>query len=120
MYLLSQGEGLVRDVMPPGSELLKIVADKLDTESGPWENNWRQLAYHLNIPPDVYQGFETKEPLKSPTKEVMRWLVVDSPDKTLTDIVKALENIQRNDAIQIITRHFPETISEYFAHFFIC
>ena len=99
--------------MPPGSELLQMVANKLDTEKVPWEKNWRQLAYHLKIPSHVYQGFETREQRKSPTMEVIRWLVVHSSDTTLIDIVNALEKIQRNDVIQIITQHFPDTDSEY-------
>ena len=104
--------------MPPGSELLQMVADKLDTAKVPWEKNWLQLAYFLQIPSDVYQGFETREQRKSPTMEVIRWLVVHSSDITLIDIVKALEIIQRNDVIQIITQHFPDTVSEYLIEHF--
>ena len=99
--------------MPPGSDLLQMVANKLDTEKVPWEKNWLQLAYHLKIPSHVYQGFETIEQRKSPTMEVIRWLVVHSSDITLIHIVKALEKIQRNDVIQIITQYFPDTVSEY-------
>ena len=99
--------------MPPGSELLQMVANKLDTGNVPWEKNWLQLARYLQIPSHVYQGFETREQRKSPTMEVIRWLVVHSSDITLIHIVKALEKIQRNDVIQIITQHFPGTVSEY-------
>ena len=99
--------------MPPGSDLLQMVANKLDTEKVPWEKNWLQLAYYLQIPSHVYQGFETREQRKSPTMEVFGWLVVHFPDITLIDIVKALEKIQRNDVIQIITQHFPGTVSKY-------
>ena len=113
MYLLYRGETFVKDVMSPGSELLQMVANKLDTEKVPWEKNWLQLAYHLKIPSHVYQGFETIEQRKSPTMEVIRWLVVHSSGITLIDIVKALEKIQRNDVIQIITQHFPGTVSKY-------
>ena len=99
--------------MPPGSELLLMVANKLDTEKVPWEKNWLQLAYYLQIPSHVYQRFETREQRKSPTMEVIRWLVAHSSDKTLNDVVNALEKIKRNDVIQIITQHFPRTVSEY-------
>ena len=100
--------------MPPGSDLLRMVANILDTEKVPWEKKWLQLAYYLQIPSHVYQRFETREQRKSPTVEVIRWLVVHSPGITLIDIVKALEKIQRNDVIQIITQHFPGTVSKYF------
>ena len=99
--------------MPPGSELLQMVANKLDTEKGSWVKNWLQLAYYLQIPSQVYKGFETREQRKSPTMDVFRWLVVHFPDITLIDIVKALDKIQRNDVIQIIMQHFPDTVSEY-------
>ena len=104
--------------MPPGSELLQMVADKLDTEKVPLEKNWLQLANYLQIPSHVYQGFETREQRKSPTMEVFRWLVVQFPDITLIDIVKALEKIQRNDVIKIITQHYPDTVSEYLIEHF--
>ena len=108
----------MKDVMPPGSELLQISADKLDGEKVPWEKNWLQLAYFLQIPSHVYQGFETREQRESPTMEVFRWLVVHFPGITLTDIVKALDKIQRNDVIQIITKHFPDTVSKYLIEHF--
>ena len=104
--------------MLPGSELLLMVADKLDTEKVPWEKNWLQLAFCLQIPSHVYQGFETREQRKSPTMEVIRWLEANSPDITLIDIAKALDKIQRNDVIQIITKHFPDTVSKYLIEHF--
>ena len=116
--MLYRGEIFVKDVMPPGSELLQMVADKLDTEKVPLEKNWLQLANYLQIPSHVYQGFETREQRKSPTMEVFRWLVVQFPDITLIDIVKALEKIQRNDVIKIITQHYPDTVSEYLIEHF--
>jgi len=42
----------------------------------------------------------------------MQQLVARRPGITLKDLVKALEEIQRNDVIQIITRQFPETVGE--------
>ena len=104
--------------MLPGSELLQMVATKLDTEKVPWKKNWLQLAYYLQIPSQVYQEFETRQQRKSPTMDVFRWLVVHFPDITLIDIVKALDKIQRNDVIQIITQHFPDTVSEYLIEHF--
>ena len=104
-------EAILKDVMKPDSELLQTVADKLDIDQSPWAGNWRKLAYYLNIPSGVYLGFgETTTQRKSPTKEIMQWLVARKPNISLFDIVEALEKIQRNDAIQIITQHFPESV----------
>ena len=35
------------------------------------------------------------------------------PEKALRDVAKALDEIQRNDAIQIISEHFPNTVGKY-------
>ena len=99
--------------MTPGSELLQMVADKLNIDDAPWTQSWRKLAYRLEIPSDLYREFDESSGRRtSPTKEVMRWLTVRSPEMTLIDIVKALDKIQRNDAIKIITEKFPDAIGE--------
>ena len=99
--------------MTLGSELLQIVADKLNIDAAPWNQNWRNLAHLLKIPSDLYQEFdETSERRTSPTRELMRWLTVRSPEMTLIDIVKALDKIRRNDAIKIVTEEFPDVIGE--------
>ena len=103
---------LLKDVVTPGSELLQTMADELNREL-PAVEDWRHLACKLEIPIDVRQAFgESGQNLKSPTKEVLQWLVTQFPDTTLVDIVKALDRIQRNDAIQIITKQFPDTVGK--------
>ena len=99
--------------MTPGSELLQMVADKLNIDVAPWNQNWRNLAHLLKIPSGRYQEFdETSERRTSPTRELMRWLTVRSPETTLIEIVKALDTIRRNDAIKIVTEEFPDVIGE--------
>ena len=99
----------VKDVMTPGSQLLQKMADRLDLEI-PAIKDWRHLACKLDVPVDVWRALEQKR--KSPTKEVMLWLAARHPDTTLKDLLKALANIQRYDAIQIITEQFPDTVGE--------
>ena len=99
--------------MIPGSDLLQTVEDKLNNDQVPWVQNWRQLACHLRIPFEAYNEFDVSTGPQSPTKEIMQWLVVRAPDITLVDVVNALEKIQRNDAIQIITQQFPDTVGKY-------
>ena len=99
--------------MIPGSELLRTVEDKLNIDHVPWAN-WREMAHHLKIPSNMYQEFDgSTAERKSPTKEVLQLLMQRTPDLTLIDIVEALEKIQRNDAIQIVTQRFPDTVGEY-------
>ena len=103
----------VKDVMTPESKLLEMVADNLNTDPVPWTQNWRNLAHLLEIPPDLYQEFDESPGRRtSPTREVMRWLTVRSPEMTLIDFVKALDEIRRNDAIKIVTEEFPDAIGE--------
>ena len=88
------------------------MADKLNREI-PGVEDWHHLAYQLDIPVDLRRAFGgSGRRAKSPTKEVMQWLVARFPDTTLKDVVKALDKIQRNDAIQSVTRHFPDTVGE--------
>ena len=102
--------------MTRGSELLQTVADKLNMEQIPGVQSWRNLAHHLGIPHDAYQEFDRKEPRESRTKQVLQWLTARSPDIRLTDVVNALNKIQRNDAIQIITEQFPDMVGKYKCH----
>ena len=104
-------EVLLKDIMAPGSELLQITADKLNREL-PAIENWRNLAFKLKIPAEEISGESTWQKGRSPTKKVMEWVAARFPDTTLKDVVKALDKIQRNDAIQIITKHFPDTVGE--------
>ena len=100
--------------MTPGSELLQTMADKLNREL-PAVENWKNLASKLEIPPDVIREFEGMSKGKekmSPTIEVMKWVAAKFPGTTLIDVVKALDRIQRNDAIKIITEQFPDTVGE--------
>ena len=113
MYFRVTADGAsLKDVMTPGSELLQTMADKLNREI-PGIKDWHHLACKLEVPADIRQAFGGVGPNgKSPTKEIMQWLVARFPDMTLKHVVKALDKIQRNDAIQIITRQFPDTVGE--------
>ena len=98
--------------MIPGSEILQTMADKLDREILGIKD-WHHLAYELDVPVDIRRALGgVGLNGKSPTKEVVQCVVARFPDTTLKDVVKALEEIQRYDAIQIITRQFPDTVGE--------
>ena len=115
-FVFDTDEDLLTNLMTSGSELLQTVAGKLNLEQRPGVQSWRQLADRLEIPHDVYREFGRTEPRKSPTTKVMKLLTARSPDITLIDVVKALNKIQRNDAIQIITEQFPGTVGKYKCH----
>lgn len=111
---LTSDEVLLKEIMKPGSELLQVMADKLNREL-PAVENWRNLAFKLEIPAEVSREFSDESTWQkgtSPTKEVMKWVAAQFPDTTLKDLVKALDKIQRNDAIQIISKQFPDTVGK--------
>jgi len=98
----------------PGSQLFQTVEDELNIDYVPGTQNWRHLACRLQIPSHVYQEFDgSLAERKSRTKEVLQLLVKRSPELTLIDVIEALEKIQRNDAIQIITQRFPGAVGGY-------
>ena len=104
----------LKDVVRPGSELLQTMAVQLNREEVPGVKNWTHLAWRLEVPRDVLQEFSGESTTKrSPTKEVIQWLCGQFPDTTLSDLVQALEKIQRHDAIQIITEQFPDAVGEW-------
>lgn len=106
-------ELLIRDVITPGSELLQTMAVELNREDVPGVKNWKHLACKLEVPSDVLQELSGESTAKrSPTKEVIQWLGGRFPDTTLSDLVQALEKIQRNDAIQVITKQFSGAFGE--------
>ena len=83
------------------------MAENLNREEVPGVKNWIHLA------DDVRQELgATEKKLKSPTKEVIQWVAVNLPEKTLSDVANALDRIQRNDAIQIISMQFPDTVGK--------
>ena len=113
IFCFTTDELLIKDVITPGSELLQTMAVELNREEVPGVKNWRHLACKLEVPSDVLQEFSGESTAKrSPTKEVIQWLSGRFPDTTLSHLVQALEKIQRNDAIQIITKQFSGTFGE--------
>ena len=68
----------------------------------------------MKVPADVRGAFaDVKQIRKSPTKEVLEWLAAHSPEKASRNVAKALDEIQRNDALHKISKHFPDTFGKY-------
>ena len=105
---------LLTDIISPGSELSERLVLELNREENSVVKNWTHLAWKMEIPADVRRGFaDVKQIRKSPTKEVLEWLAAHSPEKALRDVAKAIDEIQRNDALQIISKHFLDTFGKY-------
>ena len=98
----------------PRIETLRKLALELNREENHEVKNWTHLAWKMKIPADVRGAFaDVKQIRKSPRKEDLEWLAAHSPEKALRDVAKALDEIQRNDALQIISKHFSDTFGKY-------
>ena len=99
---------LLKDIITPGSELLEKLALELNREENSIVQNWTHLAWIMKIPADARRAFaDVKQVRKSPTGEVLEWVAAQFPEIALRDVAKALDEIQRDDAIQIISKYFP-------------
>ena len=94
---------LVRKVVVDGSELLADIGERLNKDIRAVKN-WRNLAYRLKIPHEVYDAFDTsKGAAKSPTKMLFEWLALWKPDLNVADLLQGLKKIDRNDVVDLVT-----------------
>lgn len=85
-----------------GSEVLAGIGERLNKESRAVKN-WRNLAYRLKIPHEVYGAFDTsKAKAKSSTKEMFKWLAQQRPNLTVDDLLAALKKIDRFDVVDLV------------------
>ena len=87
----------------PDSDLLNKVGTLLNKKS-PGIRNWRNLAYKLGVPNKVYEEFDpdANSPRRRPTKMMLEWLRSKNPDMTVNELRRALKEIDRNDALEIL------------------
>ena len=92
----------MRNEAVDGSELLAGIGERLNKESRAVKN-WRNLAYRLKIPHEVYSAFDTsKAKEKSSTKEMFKWLAQQNPNLTVDDLLAALKKIDRFDVVDFL------------------
>ena len=71
----------------------------------PGVKNWKVLAYKLGVSNEVYDAFDENGPKKSPTKMMLEWLKSERPEMTVDQLRKALEDIDRADARDILDKY---------------
>ena len=100
--LLFSDSSLTKDILKPDSELLDEIGQKLNKEIRALKG-WRNLAYRLGIPTDVYAEFDlAKKKAKSATRMLFEWLMRRRSDLSIDDLLKALKEIDRNDVIELV------------------
>lgn len=101
-HFVENDSRLVRNEAVDGSEVLAGIGERLNKESRAVKN-WRNLAYRLKIPHEVYGAFDTsKAKAKSSTKEMFKWLAKQRPNLTVDDLLAALKKIDRFDVVDLV------------------
>ena len=99
------------NVVVEGSELLAEIGERLNKDVRAVKN-WRNLAYKLKIPHEVYDAFDTsKGAAKSPTKMLFEWLARWKPNLSVGDLLTGLKQIDRYDVVDLVTKE--TTVSEF-------
>lgn len=95
---------MVTEIAAAESPLLKDIGKRLN-KNRRFVNNWRNLAYRLNIPHEVYDAFGTfKEVEKgpSPTAMLFKWLQMEKPKLNVKELLNGLRKIKRCDVVQLV------------------
>lgn len=90
-------------IMPRDSDLLEDVSLSLNKNAGGSLQNWRQFASRLKIPSYIYESYDPKNS-HSPTEMLLDWLKGMSPEFTVGQLCTEIQNIDRNDVFELITK----------------
>ena len=95
---------LVAAEVVDGSELFAEIGERLNKDIRAVKN-WRNLAYRLKIPHEVYDAFDTsKAAAKSSTKMLFEWLAQWKPNLNVSDLLTGLKEIDRYDVVDLVTK----------------
>lgn len=102
---------LVINEVVDGSELLAEIGERLNKEIRAVKN-WRNLAYRMKIPLQVYNTFNTsKTEAKSPTKMMFDWLAQWKPGLHVDDLLEGLKKIDRFDVVDLVAKEVSAEIA---------
>lgn len=95
---------LVRDELVDESPLLANIGERLNKDIRAIKN-WRNLAYRLKIPAEIYKAFDSsKAEAKSPTKMMFEWLANWKPSLSVGDLLEGIRKIDRYDVVELVTK----------------
>ena len=91
----------MKEVIQPESDLLRKISSDLNRQvHGP--GGLEEVAERLGIRSEKYIRFGDRGGKKSPTRVIFDKVVTNRPDIAILEIIKALENIDRYDVIEVI------------------
>lgn len=108
----------MKEVIHPESDLLRKISSDLRVYG---TGDWKTVAYELGIPYEEYSHFGNLKKKRSPTRKVLDKVFVDRAGITILEIIKALENIDRYDVIEVITEQLGrKNLTQLFQQVDIC
>ena len=110
----------MKEVIHPESDLLRKISSDLNKRVY-GTGDWKTVAYKLGIPYEEYSHFGNRKKKRSPTRKVLDKVFVDRAGITILEIIKALENIDRYDVIEVITEQLGrKNLTQLFQQVDIC
>ena len=93
------------------------MEELLNKEIAGFGKSWRKLANRLAVPLDEYDRWDEASGRirHSPTKQLLEWLRTARENLSLTELANTLHNMNRNDAVAILTKYIPSIASKSFS-----
>ena len=110
----------MKKVIQPESDLLRKICSDLNRQvHGP--GSLKKVAKRLGISREEYFWFGNRGEKKSPTRVIFDKVVTDRPVIAILEIIKALENIDRYDVIEVIKEELgKKNLMKLFQQIDIC
>ena len=94
---------LVKDVLLM-DKLCELLNRKPGTNKVPW---WKELGARLNIDTDILDDLSPPQDHECPTEALIRYLGSWRPGLKIADFIRALREIGRPDAIDVLKDYLP-------------
>ena len=110
----------MKEVIQPESDLLRKISSDLSRQ-GYEPRGLKEVAERLGLPREDYVWFVNRGERRSPTRVIFNKVVTDRPVIAILEIIKALENIDRYDVIEVIKEELgKKNLMKLFQQIDIC
>lgn len=96
-----------------GYKVWTELANKLDPDTGLIGNNWRMLAEKLGYSTEVILCLESKKTSHGRNTLTLFEEYIKSRDSSVNAVMKALESMERKDALEVLQNSIPEIQRRY-------
>ncbi|XP_048780296.2 uncharacterized protein LOC125683307 isoform X2 [Ostrea edulis] len=96
-----------------GYEVWTQLANKLDPDTGLNGNNWRMLAEKLGYSTEVILCLESKKTSHGRNTLTLFEEYIKKRDSSVNAVIKALDSMERKDALEVLQNSLPEIERRY-------